>query len=194
MSGTMSPRVARSREKILAAATDLLVETGARSVTVDAVEAASGVAKSTLYRHFSSRDELLIEVVRCNMTDIAEPDLGLGFDAALRALVGNAARSFAEAGWSRIFPAIISLRTSMPELDEFVQRDIEDKQTRLARVLDLGVEEGSLPGPLDIDIATNMLIGPLVLASITGAGDGSDAAALAELADVVVDRFIASYR
>lgn len=34
---------------------DLLVESGARSVTVDAVEASSGVAKSTLYRHFSSR-------------------------------------------------------------------------------------------------------------------------------------------
>ncbi|MGB3735046.1 MAG: TetR/AcrR family transcriptional regulator [Ilumatobacter sp.] len=194
MNESLSPRVARSRAKILAAATDLLVESGARSVTVDAVEAASGVAKSTLYRHFSSRDDLLVAVVRSSLPDITEPDLSVGFEQALRGLVDSAARAFADPNWARIFPAVVSLRTSMPDLDEFIQADKADRQEALARVLDLGVSDGSLPGPIDIQVATNLLVGPLVFAAITGRGDSSDADALAELARFVVDRFVGSYR
>ncbi len=133
MNESLSPRVARSRAKILAAATDLLVESGARSVTVDAVEAASGVAKSTLYRHFSSRDDLLVAVVRSSLPDITEPDLSVGFEQALRGLVDSAARAFADPNWARIFPAVVSLRTSMPDLDEFIQADKADRQEALAR-------------------------------------------------------------
>ena len=193
MKESVSPRAARSRAKILAAATDLLVESGARSVTVDAVEATSGVAKSTLYRHFSSRDDLLVAVVVSALPDIVDPDLSNGFESALRQLAASAAQAFADPHWSRIFPALLSLRTSMPELDEFVTADKVDRQVALARVLDVGVDEGVLPGPIDIDVATNVLVGPLVLAAITGSGDGSDAAAMAELAEYVVDRFVASF-
>ncbi len=193
MTKPMSPRAARSRERILAAATDLLVESGARSVTVDAVEARSGVAKSTLYRHFSSRDELLVAVITSTLPDIIDPDVTSGFEPALRQLVSSAAEAFANPQWSRVFSAVLSLRTSMPELDEFVAADKADRQNTLARVLDVGIAEGVLPEPIDIDIATNVLVGPLVLAAITGAADGSDATSLADLADYVVDRFVASF-
>ena len=50
------PRVARSRTAVLDAATHLLVTGGPAAVTVDAVVAESGVAKSTIYRHWRSRD------------------------------------------------------------------------------------------------------------------------------------------
>lgn len=193
MTKPMSPRAARSRARILAAATDLLVESGARSVTVDAVEATSGVAKSTLYRHFSSRDDLLVAVIRSALPDVVDADVADGFEPALRQLLALAAETFADPHWSRIFPAVLSLRTSMPELDEFVAADKAARQLTLARVLDVGVAEGVLPEPIDIDVATNVLVGPLVLAAITGAGDGTDATALAELADYVVDRFVASF-
>lgn len=76
----------------------------------------------------------------------------------------------------------------MPELDEFVAADKVNRQNTLARVLDVGSAEGILPAPIDIDIATNVLVGPMVLAAITGVADGSDTTALAELADYVVDR------
>ena len=52
----------RTREAVLTAATDLLVEGGPSAVTIDAVVARSGVAKSTIYRHWESRDEVLVAV------------------------------------------------------------------------------------------------------------------------------------
>lgn len=54
----MDARVARTHAAVMQAATDLLVEGGPNAMTVDAVVARSGVAKSTVYRHWATRDDL----------------------------------------------------------------------------------------------------------------------------------------
>lgn len=53
------PRRAASRARILGAATSLLGAGGPAAVTVAAVTQDSGVARATMYRHFSSVDDLL---------------------------------------------------------------------------------------------------------------------------------------
>ncbi|MGZ4583461.1 MAG: TetR/AcrR family transcriptional regulator [Mycobacterium sp.] len=57
--GTTDPRPARSRARLLEAATALLRSGGPSAVTVDAVTRTANVARATLYRHFSSGNELL---------------------------------------------------------------------------------------------------------------------------------------
>ena len=47
------------RERILQAARELFYRDGINAVSVDAIAAAAGTNKMTLYRHFSSRDELI---------------------------------------------------------------------------------------------------------------------------------------
>ena len=47
------------RERILETAYELFSRHGTRAVGVDRIVAESGVAKMTLYRHFSSKDELI---------------------------------------------------------------------------------------------------------------------------------------
>lgn len=180
-------RVARSREKLVRAATDLLVEAGPRGVTVDAVAERSGVAKSTLYRQWASRDDMLVDVVRCNVPASGPPDLSLGFAGALRAYVASLAEMLADPEWSRIVPALMSLRATMPELAELVEGDQDDKTQVLRSILDLGVEEGLLAPPIDAQESMILLLGPLVFASITGQSER-----LATLVDQVVDGFIAA--
>ena len=188
MKESSSPRAARSREKLLRAATDLLVESGPRAVTVDAVAEASGVAKSTLYRHWPSRNDMLVDVVRCNVPDLAEPDLTDGFEPALRRYLADAAVTLADPEWSRIIPAMMSLRTTMPELAAFVETDRSNKTVVLRSILERGVQEGRLPATIDVDDASILLFGPLVFAAITGQHDR-----LEHLAGHIVDRFIASH-
>jgi AcrR family transcriptional regulator len=48
----------------LAAAADLFYRQGIRAVGVDAIAEAAGTNKMTLYRHFSSKDELVAEYLR----------------------------------------------------------------------------------------------------------------------------------
>jgi AcrR family transcriptional regulator len=52
------------RERILCAAAELFYRHGIRAVGVDAIAAAAGTNKMTLYRHFSSKDELVAEYLR----------------------------------------------------------------------------------------------------------------------------------
>jgi AcrR family transcriptional regulator len=52
------------RERILAAARELFYRDGIRAVGVDAVAAAAGTNKMTLYRHFASKDALVAAYLR----------------------------------------------------------------------------------------------------------------------------------
>src|SRR3954468_16688461 len=52
---------APARDRIVAVATRLFYARGIRAVGVDLVVAESGVAKTTLYTHFRSKDELIAE-------------------------------------------------------------------------------------------------------------------------------------
>ncbi|MEQ8840308.1 MAG: TetR/AcrR family transcriptional regulator [Acidimicrobiales bacterium] len=183
------PRITRSRAKLLDAATELLVDSGARSVTVDAVVERSGVAKSTLYRHWPSRTELLTDVMRSNAPEIAVPDLRDGFEPALRALVAQVAATLADPRWARILPAMFALKQQIPEVDELTAQDQEEKLAALRVVLELGADEGVLPAGLDVEIVGFQLIGPLVLAALAGSQVDTGA-----LADHLLDRFLASYR
>ena len=52
------------RERILVEAGELFYRHGIRAVGVDAIAEAAGTNKMTLYRHFSSKDELVAEYLR----------------------------------------------------------------------------------------------------------------------------------
>jgi AcrR family transcriptional regulator len=58
--GTGQAELGSARERILGTAYDLFSRHGIRAVGVDRVVAESGVAKMTLYRHFPSKDDLVL--------------------------------------------------------------------------------------------------------------------------------------
>lgn len=57
------------RDRIVAAASDLFYRHGIRAVGVEAIAEAAGTNKMTLYRHFTSKDELVAEYLRCLARD-----------------------------------------------------------------------------------------------------------------------------
>ncbi|BCJ34696.1 TetR family transcriptional regulator [Actinocatenispora thailandica] len=81
---------ARNRTAILRATEDLLADHGAEHVSVDAVAAAAGVGKGTVFRRFGSRAGLLRALVDERMDDLSRrirtgpPPLGPGAPAADR--------------------------------------------------------------------------------------------------------------
>src|ERR1700712_5954041 len=83
----MNTRVARTHAAVMDAAIELLLEGGPDALTVDGVVARSGVAKSTVYRHWATRDELVADVFEHLAPKLDPPDPSLEFEDALRALV-----------------------------------------------------------------------------------------------------------
>ena len=54
----------RPRDSIAGAARDLFHSHGIRGIGVDAIAEAAGTNKMTLYRHFGSKDDLIIQCLR----------------------------------------------------------------------------------------------------------------------------------
>ncbi|MFI1865293.1 TetR/AcrR family transcriptional regulator [Streptomyces jumonjinensis] len=66
----MSEKPLPARERILGAALRLFYEEGVRAVGVDRLIAESGVTKATFYRHFPSKEELVVAYVQSIDRDI----------------------------------------------------------------------------------------------------------------------------
>lgn len=64
------PAPARPRERIVAAARDLFRRHGIRGVGVDAIAEAAHTNKMTLYRHFASKDDLVVECLSRVASDV----------------------------------------------------------------------------------------------------------------------------
>ncbi|MEM8886132.1 MAG: TetR/AcrR family transcriptional regulator [Planctomycetota bacterium] len=58
------PPARQGRERLLATAVQLFAKKGFQAVGLDEVLADAGVTKTTFYKHFESRDELMLEAVR----------------------------------------------------------------------------------------------------------------------------------
>src|SRR5947208_3112827 len=65
----MAPSTHSARERLLATATDLFSREGYRAVGTDTIIERSGVAKMTLYRHFSTKNELICAYIEQTIED-----------------------------------------------------------------------------------------------------------------------------
>jgi AcrR family transcriptional regulator len=60
IAATARPKPSAAGNRILATATDLFISTGIRSVGVDRLIAESGVARATFFRHYPTKDDLVV--------------------------------------------------------------------------------------------------------------------------------------
>jgi len=185
----LDPRVARSRAAVISAATELLVEGGPSAVTIDAIVARSGVAKSTIYRHWGSRDDVLLDVMEVCAPDLAPPDPSLGVEAGLREITHRMAAIFNDPEWARVLPALMSLKTHAHGIADLDKRLGERQGEVLGTLIAQGVAEGILSPAAGDPEATTVLVGPLFFAQLSGSVPID-----AGFVDRTVDRFLAAYR
>lgn len=70
MESTESETGTRPRQRILATARDLFYRDGIRAVGVETIAAEAGTNKMTLYRNFGSKEELIAEYLRGEVTEV----------------------------------------------------------------------------------------------------------------------------
>lgn len=65
-----STAIVATRERLMRAAAAIVAREGMAAATTSAISAEAGVAEGTLYRHFDSKDELLIAAYRQMKTEV----------------------------------------------------------------------------------------------------------------------------
>jgi TetR/AcrR family transcriptional regulator, regulator of autoinduction and epiphytic fitness len=187
--GPVDPRVSRSRAAVIRAATDLLVEGGPSAVTIDAIVARSGVAKSTIYRHWQSRDEVLLAVIQSCAPQIPEPDPDADVVPALREVVQVMADSLNDPEWARVLPALLMLKHHEAGIAAMNDKLEHEQDMVLTTLLRRGATEGVLRADLDPHEAVASLIGPLLFAHLT-----ESVKIDTDFVDRTVDNFLAAHR
>ena len=186
---TPDPRIVRSRAAVLEAGVELLVEGGPNAVTVEAVAQRSGVAKTTIYRQWPSRDDLVVDVIAEVAREVPSPPPDMAFEPALRMLMRASCEQAADDRLRRAFPALLLAKTQQQSgLDHLHTRAQDAQEARLRDLLRRGVDEGQLAPSVTIEDAVLQLLAPLILIT-TGVHDFDD-----DVSDRIVDLFLASHR
>lgn len=182
----MDPRIVRTRQKAMAAARELLQEGGLPAVTVEAVAARSGVAKTSIYRQWSSRSELVVSLFT-SLAPAAPPlDLKAPLREQLIVLLTEHGRQLEEASWSAALPALIAAADRDPELDGVRRQVVHGAQSPFADLLIAHREELGDVNPRE---AASQLFGPIIHRRLIDTGPIHRS-----LIVRVVDCFLACYR
>ena len=157
----LDPRVLVSRERVLATTLDLLTETGLGELTIDDISRRSGVAKTTIYRHWANRSALVIDACS-RMTDGQEapPDTG-SLEGDLSAILTGIADLLGTARWSSILPSIVDAAERDPDFAGIHRTIQRGHAAPLRAALDRAALRGELPPAADRNAIAAALLGPL---------------------------------
>ena len=156
------PRIERTRRVVLEAALALLAERGYGELTIEAVAAESGVAKSTIYRHWPSRVELVNDAFLELNPALPVPPEG-DVRERLVVVLEDLAQTIADSAWSACLPTLIEAAEREPAARQLHARLCNAGRQALADLLAEGVRNGELPADLDTQLIAEALAGPIIL-------------------------------
>jgi AcrR family transcriptional regulator len=156
------PRDTRADRAILEATLDLVAERGVYEFRTDDVAARAGVGKGAIYRRYRSKEELVTAAVAALVDEeIVVPDTG-STRGDLLALMREAVDLYRGSRAARLMPNLIGAMAHKPELAQAVRDGfLARRRAALAEVLRRGVERGDLRRDLDLELALDVLGGPL---------------------------------
>lgn len=155
------PRSEQAREAALEATVDLVLAHGVQGVTFEEVASRSGVAKSTLYRHFGTKQAMVVEAASSCFVEYTTPDTG-DLETDLRTILERVKTAEDERRLPDIMPALLTAGGEDPELQELLRSMLEERRRPIRTVLQLAQLRGEIGRDVDLDVALAMLIGPFV--------------------------------
>ena len=155
------PRDPRLDDAITTATLELLADSGYAALTMEAVAARAGVGKATLYRRWAGKEQLVIDAVR-TMSEQPEPDKGASVRDELVGLLDAVRRKSSSSLTGKIFPRLIGESADNPELmRRYREQVLDPRRARFHTALLRGVAEGCVRPDVDLDHATDLIVGPM---------------------------------
>jgi AcrR family transcriptional regulator len=151
----------RTELRILEVTRELLAEGGVAGLTVEGVAARSGIAKTTIYRRYRSKDELALAVL-INMVDqvASVPDLG-DTRAELVRFLNGAVKILGSTLMGQVMQGLVSYLAADPAMAQaFRERVVQRRLAEARRLVDRGIERGDLRPDTDHVLVTTSCSAP----------------------------------
>ncbi|MFF1477320.1 TetR/AcrR family transcriptional regulator [Streptomyces sp. NPDC058301] len=161
------PRSAEADAAILLATRQALVELGWSKLTMGDVATRAGVAKTTLYRRWAGKNELVVDAVAVLFDELELPDLG-SLAADVEGVVLQFASILERPETQTALMAVVAESTRDEALRGRIRSAIVDRQKRLVLI---GRERAQVRGelPYESDAATSARHADLIFDVVAGA-------------------------
>ena len=156
------PRETRADRAIVKATLELIAERGVHELRTEDVAARARVGKGAIYRRYRSKDELVTAAVASVVSEeIAVPDTGSTRDDLLE-LMREAVALYGDGPSGRLVAKVVGAMVEKPELAKTLREGfLAGRRAALGAVLRRGVDRGDLRADLDLELALDVLGGPL---------------------------------
>ena len=159
--GSVDPRIERSQQVILRAALAELGDAGYGAFTIESVAARAGVGKSTIYRHWSDKLDLIRDAF-LTFHEQEGPDLGSGTPRdRVERIIRHVAEVVAGSTFSACIPALIDGAERDRDLRKFHHRFQAEARRPLIAVIAEGTAAGDFSGHVDPELAAIALLGTI---------------------------------
>lgn len=161
-SSRRSGRSQRTHHAVMTAAAQLLTESGYASVTMEGIAAKASVAKTTIYRWWSTKAAIFMELYNELAAEVLTGlDTG-SVEKDLRNLLVGLFKLFTTTSAGPAMVGMIAEAQSSPEFAKVFQEQFMAHRRNVTRkILERGVERGELQADLDINLAIDVISGPI---------------------------------
>ncbi len=173
------PRSAEADAAIVRATLEVLLAEGLRGLSVEAVRQRAGVGKATIYRRFPDKAALVRHAMEAIAVPVALPDTGSvrgDFAEVWRLAYGEADPLVRVAP-----PRLLGEAAGDPEMHAvFRAALIDPRRAAGLELLRRGVERGEIRADVDLEIALDLLVGPMLYRFLAMGGNVGDVVAHGE--------------
>jgi AcrR family transcriptional regulator len=139
---------------------------------MEQVRARSGVGKATLYRRYGSKEELVKAAVAHLHGDLAVPEDTGSLRGDFAAVVADLLTSAQDTGVLTFMPRVLADVAGDPEMHRiFSAALVEPRRRVLATVLERAIARGEVRADADVELAIDLLAGPIVYRAIITGGN-----------------------
>ncbi|KXF52946.1 TetR family transcriptional regulator [Rhodococcus sp. SC4] len=155
-------RRARTQRAVLDATRELLAENGFGNLTVEGVAARSGVAKTTIYRRYRSKNDLALAVLLDMVDEVSTQPYRADTWSELVILVDRTVELMCTSLMGLVMKGLVSEVAADPELAH-VYRDqvVSHRLADVSALVERGISRGELRADLDPEMVTDLLLGPI---------------------------------
>jgi AcrR family transcriptional regulator len=160
------PRSIESDRAIWQATLELLAETGFDRLSIEAIAARARVGKTTIYRRYNNKGELVADAIESVRSEVIIPDTG-SLASDLDALVEMAAQITLTPLGRKSVGSIFSSAASNPAFAQiYWQRYLEPRRQAFAIVIDRAKARNEVDADLDPSLVFDTMSGIMLYALI----------------------------
>lgn len=160
------PRSAASHQAILRAALELLSEVGFEAMSIEAISTRAGVGKTTIYRRYSSKDELIADAIESIREEVLIPNTG-NLWSDIDALIENAAQITLTPLGRQSVAMIIGSASSNPRFAQiYWEKYLQPRRQSFAIVIERAKARNEVPADLDSGLVFDAMSGIMLYALI----------------------------